>query len=141
VARCGYRVNYTKRPPGSFGRISRGGGGAASARDSLGLSFDGEGTITDVVPGMVGDKSGLGPGMKVIGVNGKVFSAQRLHDAVADSPSKKKIELLLVEGENFRTVVLDYADGPRYLELVRDPSKPDRLAEILKPLDVPAKTH
>ena len=62
-----------------------------------------------------------------------------LHDAVADSPSKKKIELLMVEGENFRTVVLDYADGPRYLELLRDPSRPDRLAEILKPLDVPAK--
>ena len=38
-----------------------------------------------------------------------------------------------LEGEDFRTVVLDYADGPRYLVLVRDESKPDLLAEILKP--------
>ena len=29
--------------------------------------------------------------------------------------------------------MLDYAGGPRYLELVRDESKPDLLAEILKP--------
>ena len=50
---------------------------AAAPRPAIrsGLSFDGEGKITDVIPGMVGDKSGLGPGMKVIGVNGKVFSA------------------------------------------------------------------
>ncbi len=90
---------------------------------------------------MIGDKAGLGPGMKVIGVNGKVFNAQRLQDALAESVTRKKIEFLLIEGEHFRTVVLDYADGPRYLELVRDNTKPDRLAEILKPLEVPAKTR
>jgi hypothetical protein len=34
--------------------------------------------------------------------------------------------------------MLDYAGGPRYLDLVRNPSKPDRLAEILKPLPIPS---
>ena len=72
--------------------------------------------------------------MTVIGVNSKKFSQQRLHDALAESVALRKIELLLLEGEEFRTVVLDYADGPRYLVLVRDESKPDLLAEILKPL-------
>jgi predicted metalloprotease with PDZ domain len=88
---------------------------------------------------MIGDKSGLGPGMKVIGVNGRVFSPQRLLDAVADSVTRRKIEFLLIEGDHFRTVVLDYADGPRYLELVRDSNKPDLLAEILKPIANSAK--
>ena len=92
-----------------------------------------------MVPGMIGDKAGLGPGMKVIGVNSKDFSGQRLLDALADSVKRKKIEFLLIEGENFRTIVLDYADGPRYLELVRDKSKPDLLAEILKPIAGPEK--
>ena len=69
---------------------------------------------------MIGDRAGLAPGMKVIGVNSKTFSRQRLLDALADSVALRKIELLLLEGEEFRTVVLDYADGPRYLELVRD---------------------
>ena len=107
--------------------------GGVSARDSLGLSFSADGRIVDVVPGMVGDRAGLAPGMTVIGVNSKKFSQQRLHDALADSVALRKIELLLLEGEEFRTVVLDYADGPRYLVLVRDESKPDLLAEILKP--------
>ena len=83
---------------------------------------------------MIGDRSGLGPGMKVIGVNSKVFTAQRLLDALADSVALRKIEFLLIEGEHFRTILLDYSDGLRYLEMVRDPSKPDVLAEILEPL-------
>ena len=72
--------------------------------------------------------------MTVIGINSKKFSRQRLLDALADSVALRKIELLLLEGEVFRTVVLDYADGPRYLVIVRDESKPDLLSEILKPL-------
>ncbi len=134
VGRCGYRLGYTTHPPGSGSGISRRGGVGVSARDSLGLTFDSEGRIVNVVPGMIGDRSGLAPGMKVIGVNSKTFSAQRLLDALADSVALRKIEFLMIEGEHFRTIVLDYRDGPRYLELVRDPAKPDVLAEILKPI-------
>jgi predicted metalloprotease with PDZ domain len=132
VARCGYRLQYATEPSGGS-PISRR-RGSVSARDSLGLSFSIEGQIDDVVPGMAGDRAGLAPGMNVIGVNSKKFSTQRLHDALADSVARRKVELLLLEGEDFRTVVLDYADGPRYLVLVRDESKPDLLAEILRPL-------
>jgi predicted metalloprotease with PDZ domain len=134
VGRCGYRLKYANEPPGGA-PISRRRGGV-SARDSLGLSFSAEGRIEDVVPGMVGDRAGLASGMTVIGVNSKKFSQQRLHDALAESVALRKIELLLLEGEEFRTVVLDYADGPRYLVMVRDESKPDLLAEILKPATV-----
>jgi predicted metalloprotease with PDZ domain len=141
VGRCGYQIRYSTRAPGSMAGFSRRGGGGASARDSLGLSFDAEGKISDVVPGMIGDEAGLGPGMKVIGVNGRVFNAQRLHEALTESVQRHKIEFLLIEGDRFKTVTLDYSGGPRYLELVRDPSKPDRLAEILKPVAIepPAK--
>jgi predicted metalloprotease with PDZ domain len=132
VGRCGYRLKYATDPP-TGSAISRRRGGI-SARDSLGLSFSPEGQINDVVPGMIGDRAGLAPGMTVIGVNSKKFSAQRLHDALAESVALRKIELLLLEGEDFRTVVLNYADGPRYLAMVRDETKPDLLAEILKPL-------
>ncbi len=131
VGRCGYRLKYATEPPAGS-PISRRRGGV-TARDSLGLSFSPEGRIDDVVPGMAGDRAGLAPGMTVIGINDKKFSPQRLHDALADSVARRKIELLLLEGEAFRTVVLDYADGPRYLALVRDESKPDLLAAILKP--------
>src|SRR5262249_5258453 len=50
-------------------------------------------------------------------------------------------EFLLIEGEVFRTLVLDYSGGPRYLDLVRDPTKPDLLADILKPAAGRSKTE
>jgi predicted metalloprotease with PDZ domain len=131
VGRIGYRLQYAARPSAHDQARGR---GAISAQHSLGLTFRGDGQIADVVPGMVGDRVGLAPGMKVLGINGRLYSPQRLQDALADSVALRKIELLLLEGDRFRTVVLDYADGPKYLELVRDESKPDVLAEILKPI-------
>jgi predicted metalloprotease with PDZ domain len=139
VGRCGYRIEYSNRAPGEqMGRQNRGAGGVV-AQDSIGLTFSGDGTVIDIVPGMAGDKAGFGPGMKVIGVNNKKFSRQRMLDALADSVTNRKIEFLLVEGEDFRTIVLNYSGGLRYLELVRDNSKPDVLAEILKPIAIEAK--
>jgi predicted metalloprotease with PDZ domain len=136
VGRCGYRLQYATQPSAYLTHHER---GSITARDSLGLIFSGDGSILNVIPGMIGDRAGLAPGMKVIGVNNKTFSRQRLLDALADSVAVRKIELLLIEGERFRTIVLNYADGPRYLELVRDESKPDILAEVLKPRANPAR--
>lgn len=130
VGQIGYRLEYAPRPPA---RDQQRGRRDISARHSLGLIFGGDGQIVDVVPGMAGDRAGLAPGMKVMGINGRLYSPQRLQDALADSVALRKIELLLVEGDRFRTLTLDYADGPKYLELVRDGAKPDVLAEILKP--------
>jgi predicted metalloprotease with PDZ domain len=132
VGRLGYRLQYSATPPSSSETSRR--RGTISAQHSLGLSLGGDGSIFDVVPGMVGDKARLAPGMRIMGINGRLFSSQRLQDALSESVANRKIELLLLEGDRFRTIVLDYADGPKYLELVRDESKPDLLAEIMKPI-------
>jgi predicted metalloprotease with PDZ domain len=135
VGRCGYRLAYSRETSGYLKYLEVGRGtGAISAVDSLGLSFAADGKLLTVVPRMPGDRARLAPGMKVIGVNGKTFSRQRLLDALADSVASKKVELLLLDRDEFRTIILDYADGPRYLELVRDTSKPDLLDAILKPI-------
>lgn len=131
VGRLGYRLKYSDKPPG--GELK----GAVlppdnPAGDSLGASIM-AGEIRAVDPGLPADKAGLAPGMKVVGVNGKKFSPNRLRDAIADSVTRRKVELLIEDGEDFRTVVVPYADGLRYLELERVTSKPDVLAEILKP--------
>lgn len=135
VGRCGYRLAYSPNPSAYLQRQQEGprGNGYVTARDSLGLVFSNDGRVTNVIPDMAGDKSGLAPGVQVAGVNGHKFSRQRLHDALADSITAKKVEFLLVEGDRFRTLMLDYADGPKYLELARDDKRPDVLADILKP--------
>ena len=135
VGRCGYRLGYTTKSPAYLDYLQgRAGGDLLSARDSLGLTFHGDGRIADVAPALPGDKAGLAPGMHVLGVNSKKFSRERLDDALADSVARRKIEFLLLDGEQFRTVTVDYADGLRYLELVRQPERPDVLGAILKPV-------
>ena len=133
VSRCGYKVQYATRIPlEQMSRQNRGPGGV-SALDSIGMSFSADGTVTEITAGGLGDRAGFAPGLKIIGVNNKTFSRQRLLDALDQSVKNHKIEFLLVEGEDLRTRVLDYSGGVRYLEIVRDPAKPDLLAEILKP--------
>src|SRR5262249_44249881 len=118
-------AHYQQAPDGRVWNITE--------RDSIGLIFNWDGKILTVVPGLAGDRAGLAPGMQVLAVNGRKFSRERVTDALLDSVTRRKVELLLTEGDRFRTVVLDYGDGPRYLDLVRDEKKPDLLSEILKP--------
>src|SRR5262249_37787255 len=75
----GYRLKYSDKPPGAELK------GAVlppdnPAADSLGVVFM-AGEVRAVDPGLPADKAGLAPGMKVIGVNGKKFSPNRLRDA------------------------------------------------------------
>jgi predicted metalloprotease with PDZ domain len=121
VGRLGYRLRYTDKSQTDN-----------PAADSIGALIA-NGYVLNVDPGLPGDKAGLAPGMKVIGVNGKKFSMNRLRDAIADSVTRKKIEFLLEDGDDLRTVVVPYAGGLRYLELVRVDGRPDVLDDILKP--------
>jgi hypothetical protein len=68
----------------------------------------------------------------LLGVNGKKFSTSRLRDALADSITRKNVEFLLEEGDEFRTIAVPYAEGLRYLEMIRIEGKPDVLGEIVK---------
>ena len=100
--------------------------------DSLGMNCRDDGQVRGVVPRGTADQAHVAPGMKIIGVNGRKFSIQRLKDAVADSPVKRQIELLVLDGEQFRTITLNYAEGPKYVELTRDPNRRDVLGKIMK---------
>ncbi|MBI3407346.1 MAG: M61 family metallopeptidase [Planctomycetes bacterium] len=136
VDRCGYRLEYGNKPSAFVDYLQRGrgfGGGSIIVRDSLGLTFTPDGKIANVFPGMIGDRAKLAPGMQVIGVNGKKFAADRLYEAIEDSAHMKKVDLLLLEGDRFRTVSLDYAGGAKFIQLTRDPGRPDYLAAILAP--------
>jgi predicted metalloprotease with PDZ domain len=106
----------------------------AAVQDSIGLTLATNGIISDIVPGTSSDRAGLAVGMKVIGINNKTFSRERLIDAMVDSIKRHKIELLLIEDETLRTVAIDYSDGIHYFVLARDESKPDILSRILNPL-------
>jgi len=92
-----------------------------------------DGLITDTVEGMPAPRVGIGPGMRLIAVNGKKFTAEGLRDALRDGKnSSAPLELLIENTDYYRTFKLDYHQGEKYPHLVRDESKTDLLGEILK---------
>jgi predicted metalloprotease with PDZ domain len=101
---------------------------------SLGLQLNEEGVIDDVVPGLPGEKAGLAPGLTLVAVNGRKWSAKLLREAVGASRSvTEQLELLVENEEFFKTHSLDYHNGARYPHLERDGSRADVLSDIIKP--------
>ena len=72
--------------------------------------------------------------MTIVAVNGHDYSSDGLRDAVAASAKDKSlpIELLVKNFDEYKTIRIDYHDGLKYPHLVRDTSKPDTLATLLK---------
>ena len=100
---------------------------------SLGLNLRDDGGITDTIEGEVAAKAGIGPGMKVVAVNGRRFTPEVLRDAIrAARSSSATVDLLVENADYYKTYKIDYHDGEKYPHLVRDDSKPDVLSEILK---------
>lgn len=127
----GYRLQYSAKPSDYLTEREKD-RKSVSASGSIGLSATEDGKITSVVPGSPADKAGLANAMTISGVNGRKFSGQRLKDGIADSVTRGHVELLMLDGDTYRTVKLDYSEGPKYLELTRTTDHPDTLAVILK---------
>ncbi len=103
----------------------------ANAAFSIGLHLREDGTITDTIEGMPAALAGIGPGMKLIAVNGRHFSPEVLREALkAGKGGTAPLELLVENTDYYKTYKLDYHGGERYPHLVRDESKPDLLTEI-----------
>lgn len=107
----------------------------ADLSGSLGLWVEESGVVIDVIPEMPAAKSGLAPGVKIVAVNGRRFSADNIRGAVKRSKTASgPITLIIENGEFFTTQTIDYHDGLRYPHLERVEGRPDRLAVLIKPL-------
>ena len=92
-----------------------------------------EGGFMKLETSRIAAKAGIGPGMKLIAVNGRRFSADILREAIRSAKTgSAPIELLVENDDYYKTYKLDYHGGEMYPHLVRDESKPDLLTEILK---------
>jgi predicted metalloprotease with PDZ domain len=100
---------------------------------SLGLALHKDGVIGDTIEGMPAAKAGIGPGMRLVAVNGRKFTADVLRDVLRSAKANSNpIELLVENATYYKTYKVDYHDGEKYPHLVRDPSRPDTLSEIIK---------
>lgn len=100
---------------------------------SIGLLAKEDGSIIDTIEGMDAAHAGIGPGMKVVAVNGRAFTPQVLRDALAEGKtSSEPLQLIVENSTYFRTFNLNYHGGEKYPHLVREESKPDVLSDIIR---------
>ena len=101
---------------------------------SIGVLLDKDDTVVDTVEDRAAARAGVGPGMRLIAVNGRRFTAEVLDEAlVAAHTSRKPIELLVENSDFYRTISVPYFDGPRWPHLTRISGEKDVLAEVLRP--------
>ncbi len=104
-----------------------------NASFSVGLFVKDDGVIEDTIEGMDAARAGIGPGMKIVAVNGRRFTFDVLRDALHEGMNRSEpLQLLVENADYFRTYSLDYHGGERYPHLVRNDSKPDQLSDIIR---------
>ena len=108
---------------------------------SLGLHVNASGGLADVLKDGPADKAALGPGMRLVAVNGRSFTPTLLRAAVneAEGSDGPPIELIVENSGYYKVLKVNYHGGERYPVLERVTGTPDALDEILQPLVKQAK--
>jgi len=134
IEQGGWRLVYNDTPNDLI-KATEGVAKMANFTYSLGFWVNQEsGNFGDVIVGSPAFTAGIGPGMKLIAVNGRKWSSAGLNAAlVAARNSKQPIELTVENAHRFKVYSIDYRDGPRHPHLERIAAKPDLLTDILKP--------
>ena len=129
----GWKLVYTSEQTG-LGKATEGARKALGMAYSLGFSVRDTGDIIDVHLGSPADKAGLAPATKIIAVNGREFSLKLLHNAVEDAmKATTPITFLIKDGDYYKSYDIEYHEGQKFPHLVRDESKPDLIADIIRP--------
>jgi len=132
IEHAGYRLVYTAEPT-PYEQAMLDNEKKIDAWFSLGLLVFTTGQIDDVRMGSPAFQAGLGPGTKLVAVDGHGFTGEVLKQAIGAAKTSP-IELIVSNDNEFRTLRLDYHGGEKYPRLERVQGTPDLLDEILKPL-------
>jgi predicted metalloprotease with PDZ domain len=134
ITKGGYILEYNDQP-NDYLRAADSRDGGVSAWYSLGFDTKSDNTISDVLVGSLAYQAGLGPGMKLIAINGRRASADILRAAIRESKQHKESLELIVDNDDYVKVLkLDYHGGEKYPHLVRNAKERNSLDEIIKPL-------
>jgi predicted metalloprotease with PDZ domain len=132
-AASGWKLVYTDKPS-DYQKTAETDAKSADFAASIGLSISTkDAKIADVRWDGPAFKAGIAPGGTLIAVQAREFTPERLKDAVAASAKGVPVELLVKNGENYRTFRVDYRGGLKYAHLERIDGSTDRLGAILAP--------
>lgn len=130
----GWKLEYTAQKNAAMDAAEKS-GGSLDLSFSLGMIVTKEGDIRDVIPGSPAYAAGLGPGMKVIAVNGRKWSKDQMRSALrAGLVGTQPLVVLAENADYVNSYSIDYHGGERYPHLVKVEGKADLLGDIIKPL-------
>jgi predicted metalloprotease with PDZ domain len=134
IERGGWKLVYTDKPnlfTQAIEKLAK----FADLTFSLGFTVNEDGKFDDVTVGSPAYQAGIGPGMKLVAVNGRNWSPSVLHEALkAAQGNDRPIDLLVENAQFFKTYSVPYHDGEKNPHLERVSGQPDILGDILKPL-------
>jgi predicted metalloprotease with PDZ domain len=134
IERGGWKLVYTDKP-NAFTQAAEKLDKFADLSYSLGFTVAKDGKLDDVIVGSPAYQAGIGPDMKLMAVNGRKWTPEVLHAAVkAATKTNQPIELLVENGQFFKTYSVTYHEGEKNPHLERVSSQPDLLGAMLKPL-------
>ena len=133
LARAGWRLAWSEEP-NSFGK------GLAARHKfedfsySLGFDVGKDNQLTHVRWGGPAFEAGLSNAVQLIAVDGLAYKAERLKAAISAAKTRPApIQLLVKDGDRYKTVALAYRGGLRYPKLERIEGTEDRLTTLFAP--------
>jgi predicted metalloprotease with PDZ domain len=134
IERGGWKLVYTDKPNQYMKSVEKT-QKYADFSCSLGFGLGQDGKFSDVIVGSPAYEAGLGPGMKLVAVNGRKWSPPLLHAALkAAQGSAQPIDLLVEDAQFIKTYSINYHDGEKNPHLERVADQPDLMGDMLKPL-------
>jgi predicted metalloprotease with PDZ domain len=133
IERGGWRLVYDDKPNALL-RAQEKLNNGVEVMYSLGFWLKKDGEFGDVIPGSPAYQAGIGPGMKLVAVDGRRWTKDVLHDAIQGAQnSQQAIELLVSNKQMFKTYSVIYHGGEKNPHLERVPVQADLLGDILRP--------
>jgi predicted metalloprotease with PDZ domain len=134
IERDGWKLLYNDQP-NVFSKAIEKLFKSADFSYSLGFILAEDGKFNDVIVGSPAYQSGIGPGMKLIAVNGRKWSPRVIRAALkAAQETVAPIELLVENAQFYQTYSISYHGGEQNPHLERVSGQPDRLTLLLTPL-------
>lgn len=130
IANGGWKVVFNSEPTRVPARLP---GATSNEAYSLGLLLADDGGVRDATVGSPAFNAGISAGMKIAGVNGRLYTQDLLKDAIdASKDSSQPISLLVVHDDYYKTCAIDYHSGQRFAHLIREESQANYLDELAK---------
>jgi predicted metalloprotease with PDZ domain len=134
LERSGWKLSYSVQSNASVETWQKRHNQQTLRQWSIGLNLDKDAQIIDVISDRAAAQAGASPGMSIIAVNGQKYTATVLDAAIAAAQSTHKpIALLVEDSDYYRTLSVEYFDGPRFPHLVRLEGLPDTLSTVVSP--------